>query len=446
MWSTWPHRIAVLMSVAIALFWIITPTSQTAATQVALNQLAGMTSTQVEAFIAAHPDLGGQLINSAPKEMAKWWVSQSASEKAKLIRTLPDGLGDLDGIDYASRDQMNRAFLAETMRSTTKQVAKTPGDAQAVSTLAALKAIEGALKGKHTPERHLISFTDDQPPLAAVAIGDLDTARVVTFNVPGMGTYTNDMQLWTQSAQNVYDQQGLVGGNHRRAVVAWIGYKTPPPGVDATLGEYASRGGPLLAEDIVGLTASRSARKTVAPVVNVVAHSYGTTTAADALAENKLGIYSFVMLGSAGIENNIAHASDLHAAHVYSGEASKDPEAAWGRLSRHDPRAPGFGATVIEVDGDPRLDLLPVTGHAPILHSEWNDDPLSSAWSKIKNAKVFEKQYLAHESTFGYLDNGTESLFNTAIATTPSANESLTNSRSTTRETVPDRAGRTSSD
>ena len=48
-------------------------------------------------------------------------------------------------------------------------------------------------------------------------------------------------QLWTQSAQNLWDEQGEVGAPTRRAVVSWIGYVTPPPGVDAALGDYAAR-------------------------------------------------------------------------------------------------------------------------------------------------------------------------------------------------------------
>ena len=72
-----------------------------------------------------------------------------------------------------------------------------------------------------------------------------------------MGTYTDDMQLWTQSAQNLWDEQGDIGAPTRRAVVSWIGYVTPPPGVDAALGDYAARGAPLLTADVRGVNAVR---------------------------------------------------------------------------------------------------------------------------------------------------------------------------------------------
>ena len=92
-----------------------------------------------------------------------------------------------------------------------------------------------------------------------MAVGDLDEATQITFAVPGMGTYTDDMVLWTQSAQNIWDAQGQVGAAEKRAVVSWIGYVTPPPGIDATLGEYAARGAPRLAAELTGLTESRKA-------------------------------------------------------------------------------------------------------------------------------------------------------------------------------------------
>ena len=75
---------------------------------------------------------------------------------------------------------------------------------------------------------------------------------------------------------------------------------------------------------------------------------------------------------------------------------------------------------MIDVDGSEDEGLLPVTGHEPILHSQWNDDPMSKAWTKYEDPVVAAEKYFEHQQTFGYLDNGTESLLNTAIATTRS--------------------------
>jgi len=101
---------------------------------------------------------------------------------------------------------------------------------------------------------------------------------------------------------------------------------------------------------------------------------------------------------------------------VYAGEASRDVEAWWGRLDRRNPGDPSFGATRIPVEGTGTL--LGVTGHAPILHSPWNDDPASSLWSRYANVATRDRLYAGHMASFGYLDAGTESIDAVGAATT----------------------------
>ncbi|MHC2185816.1 hypothetical protein ACVLV4_001458 [Rathayibacter agropyri] len=48
-----------------------------------------------------------------------------------------------------------------------------------------------------------------------------------TYAVPGMGQTTADMTSWVKAPKNV--QSLLPPGS---AVVAWIGYETPPPAVE----------------------------------------------------------------------------------------------------------------------------------------------------------------------------------------------------------------------
>jgi hypothetical protein len=371
-----------------------------------LDRYAALTPAQAQRMIAAHPALELQVMDASPERVVTWWAAKDRKRQRALIRTSPQLIGNLDGVDYASRDAANRRQLHAEIRTEQAAIAARPGDADARDRLTALTAIRAALHpklragGGAEPRRSLVSLSHRDPPLAAIAVGDLDTARQVTFTVPGMGTYTDDMQLWTETAQNVFDAQASIGAPAAHAVVA-----------------------PLLASELAGLRAARAGGDLSA--VSVIAHSYGSTMAADALAARDLGVYSFVMLGSAGVEDGIDDARDLHARHVYAGEAVDDDEAEWGRLSRQDPRAPGFGATVISVDGDPARGLLPVTTHAPVLHSPWNDDPDSRAWSTIRDKAERAAEFRAHEKTYGYLDAGTESLLNASIATTPHASGPL---------------------
>ncbi|MGN7801002.1 alpha/beta hydrolase [Leifsonia sp. 22587] len=410
--------------VAVALIGLLVAPAAGAAPITTFDVLKAMNDEQQEAYLQKHPELLIRLANTDPDAVHDDWASLDAADREDAVETIPEIIGNLDGVDYRDRDRANRRALRQAIAKAERQVRAHPDDELTKRVLGALTAIQKTLKGKRTPARHLITLSLDRPPLAAIALGDLDKASEITFVVPGMGTYTDDMQLWTQSAQNLYDEQGEVGASKRRAVVSWIGYVTPPPGLDAALGDYAARGAPLLTDDLRGVNA---VRVTSPPrSLNVVAHSYGTTTSANALADaSDLGVYAFVMLGSAGIESRIPNAAALHTRHSYAGEADADGEARFGRITRRDPRSPSFGATVISVDGDEEADLLPVTGHAPVLHSPWNDDPLSSAWSGITDTVLFEKKYAEHLAHYGYLDAYTESLRNTAVATTPGADRLL---------------------
>ncbi|MFJ3394973.1 alpha/beta hydrolase [Leifsonia aquatica] len=384
-----------------------------------LHRLATLDDREVPAYLAAHPGDLLELLNSVPRQAAADWPRIPPADRAAVERKVPALVGNLDGLPYALRDRANRRSLTLQLDSARQAATAHPHDRAVVQQLAAYTAIHAALHARSTPARRLVELVPGTLPTAAIAIGDLDRAPSVTWVVPGMGTYTTDMQLWTLAAQNIWGAQRDAGAPAGHAVIAWIGYATPPVGLDAALGDYARNGAPELTEAIEGLTAVRRAHP---PAVNVVAHSYGTTMAADALADTDLGIAAFVMLGSAGVEDRIASAADLHADLVAAGEAARDDEAALGRLSRADPRSPAFGARVFSVEGVPGAGLRPVTQHAPILHSPWNDDIASTAWTGVA-ASVRQAAFRAHLAQHGYLDAGTQSLKEVGVltATTPVA-------------------------
>ncbi|GAB3795453.1 hypothetical protein GCM10028798_04210 [Humibacter antri] len=379
-----------------------------------LQALWSMSPKQAQAYLLKNPAIAIDLANADGRYVDELWNDASAKERAAALRNAPQLIGNLDGVDYADRDKANRIYLTRALASTRKRVASAPQDESARFRLRALKAVKATLGGSRNPRRYLIELTPAPRPLAAVAVGNPDTAMQVTFDVPGMGTYADDMQLWTQAAQNVYDEQGKAGAPANRSVIAWIGYVTPPPGIDAALGAYAARGAPRLVTALRGFKASRGGAKKVD--ISIIAHSYGTTTAANALASARLGVFAFVMLGSAGIEENIKDARALHCERVYAGEAAGDTQAQWGRLTRRDPRAPSFGARALHVEGSGGK--LPVTNHEPIKHSNWNNDPTSAAYARFTDMDELTKKYSDHVTTFGYLDAGTESLANAATATT----------------------------
>lgn len=407
--------IVAVCAVIAAVALIVAPSRGPASTVRVLDTLARLEGAALDAFLTAHPDKLLELTNADAKRFRSGWYALPASERRGLERVIPAFVGNADGLPYALRDRANRRQLATELASAEHDVRSHPGDRGAAVRASSYVAIRNALRSSGGVRRYLVELIPNAQPTAAISVGDPDTADVVTWAVPGMGTYTTDMQLWTLAAQNIWNAQGDAGASKDRSVIAWMGYAAPPVGIDAALGDYAANGAPLLIEAIRGLSAARFGH---VPTLNVVAHSYGTTMAADTLADADLGVTAFVMLGSAGIEERIPTAGDLHARAVYAAEAASDTEARLGRASRFDPRAPGFGARVLPADGDAKTGLLPVTGHAPLLHSSWNDDITSTAWTRIAPERVRAALYRDHMAQHGYLDAGTQSLAEVAVATT----------------------------
>jgi len=356
-----------------------------------------------------------------PAEVAKRWAALGLSKAdAPALRALPQSvlekLGNLEGVAYWARDAANRSVLGLRIDQVQSQLATaqtgsawsgqygTPFQQQIASLEKELKAllnIEATLGKKASGDRHLVSLTDDVPPLAAVSVGDLDTAKNVTWAVPGMNTTTADMSSWTRAAQNIYDRQKLADGDSDRAVISWIGYETP--GETTVLGmDKAEAGAEKLAASVHGLDAVRADGM---PTTNIVAHSYGTTTAGVALSRSDIHVDRFVALASAGLPDAVDSADDLHAGEVYAGQARNvlfdeggkgDEWATVGRSFSHghhvDPSKPAFGATTFGANGGSSLE-----GNA--LQAVRHHDPL-------------------HADGAGYLDSGTETLYNVAAATT----------------------------
>lgn len=291
----------------------------------------------------------------------------------------------------------------------------------------------------------MISFDlNNGKPLGAIAIGNLDTAKNVTWNIPGMGTTVDDgMESWGHSAQDLYNGQkdaydSLYLKDPGHAVVAWIGYDTPekPPegsqflnpvkdveGTEVLKLDKAQAGSQKLAAALDGFYATRwDGNSLDQPKNNVVAHSYGTTTSAYALTKTHYPVDTVTFFASAGIDlHAVTNAAAMNVAKVdgqpavYATQAFDDrvaPYAGIGgsdllgigtldpKVGRFSPQLPGWGAHSFSSDGgyDPQTGVpyKMVTGHDAQGHSD-------------------KFSFFSATTGHGYLDPGTESSHNIAL-------------------------------
>ncbi|PPH24698.1 hypothetical protein C5D47_01575 [Rathayibacter toxicus] len=290
-------------------------------------------------------------------------------------------LANLNGLPATLRDVASRSVLSTAVGTPT-----TPADALSVYRALGLtngslsfddfkEQVKGLADGLRTAEEkakdflgdktekvvQLVGFgVDDGGLVAAVSLGNLDTADNVTVNVPGMDTTLKSTAGNVQAANDLLNAAYAVNKKASSAVVAWLGYRAPGF-LEVGAGERSTSGGIRLASFIDGVYDSR--RDAAPKEFTVAAHSYGSPTVADALRSTRHRISNFISYGSAGFESHETPAT-LHVDHVFATEANADFIADIGRLasgrSRTDPRAISGVTTFSSEAGD---GTKAVTGH-----------------------------------------------------------------------------------
>jgi pimeloyl-ACP methyl ester carboxylesterase len=338
-----------------------------------LARIAGLTAIELEVLFGKYPELAGVLASTKDSAaVAAWWVSLAppggqfgsdglpvtSDAQAWMIAMLPAVIGNLNGILYTHRDQANRIVhdrrLEELREIETEAMAiLAAGDDYAYqaclmkqgyatgefwATLDTELAIENTLNSARGLPYQLVQFQPGPPALAAISVGNMDSATQVTVDVPGMGTTVGgSIQEWTASARNMYEEQEKVnntyGSEGGLAVVAWIGYETPsmPPSPEVLFSDKAEAGAAHLVDFLEGVTGTSGWLP--GQNLSVVAHSYGTTTATLAVAQAP--VENLTLLASAGLDLSVREVGALQVdpAHVWVSEADSDLVANIGRGS-----------------------------------------------------------------------------------------------------------------
>ena len=309
-----------------------------------LDALTNGTYTCVETSGTHSPGLPNQpQAGWSPTQVAFWWASLTQAEKQAIITEHPEWIGNLDGIDMASRSQANLNRLSvelaaaqaeydkfvkdrdELLRKNIDQ--KYPEEEQmekAKNKLDDLQKIQENLTAH--PDRSLLVLDISGPKRvrAAVAIGDVDTADHVATFVPGMGTNPADkLDEYTGNVQRLKDRMDYAQ-NGSCATIAWLGYNAPPgflePGWgDVTEVDLARDGAERLSSFVEGINTSRAVSGASKPHQTVLGHSYGSTTAGFAADHVRAGVIDdLVLFGSPGAGVHDVREYNLTPGHVYA--------------------------------------------------------------------------------------------------------------------------------
>lgn len=396
-------------------------------------------------------DDGRDIWNNPPSPMtvAANWAKLTTEEQNILIAQVPWVIGNLPGLPFTPRDLANQK-LADFYDANRDRLDP--------RSLAALDEVMGLMDRRKAgmPPVYIVALNlqKGEVPMVAVGYGDLDSADNLTWEVPGMESDAGSgrvLEIWDKASRNLYEEQDELAssaGLGSVGVIAFLSYDTPDladsidvwgglkPGAEGVLApDLARQGAVRLAAELDGTWAARNQPLGVSPGfvspesprISVVAHSYGTTTAADALMLVRYEVDSFTMLGSAGLDTGRVPSLDALAVaepfgqpqQIYANSADGDRLAALGMKygGRGNPN-PHYsveglvnyeGAGYFRSDGyvSPDGELFqPTDGHSVIGEEK-------APWYNLPHHAVHWAGFEASEG-HGYWDIGTESLHNMA--------------------------------
>ncbi len=266
-------------------------------------------------------------------------ASDANEERMRLDRAATQAQVDKlqPGYDELARQVYMGDRSAETMDALHAMQAQL---APLKSHLADLNAVHDALA--KAPETYLTVFDPrtgtGKPVLAAVAVGNPDTASKISVSVPGVGSTTQGaLPGMVSEASNLRDttqrQMDRLGIPGTVASIAWMGYDTPPNPLDtgsprdtwATMNDNLAQTG---ATDLSTYLKTVDANNPNAQI-SLLGHSYGSLTSSLAMQQlHDQGVHAVdnvVFYGSPGLELTSAGELGVDSGHAYVMRAPDDP-------------------------------------------------------------------------------------------------------------------------
>ena len=250
---------------------------------------------------------------SNPRQIAAWWGSLSDQQKKKLIEKYPESIGNLDGVDIKTRDEVNRSLVDGMLAEARDRERQTHDDlvhlgmtshsyanrySKALDDVEDLKVLQEVLKDRE--RKLLVCDRSGERLKVAIGIGDFDKAQHIGVFVPGKGTTVRGSLL-----NYVTKSEGLITAAQKvressYATVAWLGYDAPLSIPDVANTHRANAGADRLENFLEGVSAVYG-EKGQKVHLTLLGHSYGSTTSGIAASHVSPNVVDdLVLFGSPG--------------------------------------------------------------------------------------------------------------------------------------------------
>lgn len=251
------------------------------------------------------------------RQIVAWWGSLSPQQQEELIKKYPAIIGNLDGVDIAKRDEVNRSLVDGMRTEAEDRVRRTYDDlvhlgmtsplyadlyTKALDDLEDIKVLQQFLADN--PEKKLLVCDRSGERLkVAIGIGDFDKAQHIGVFVPGMGTTVrgNLEDYFKKAASLRSEAAGLAKQtSDHYATVAWLGYDAPLSIPNVANTHRANAGADRLVNFLEGLRViPRNSQEKLH--LTLLGHSYGSTTSGIAASHVQPNVVDdLVLFGSPG--------------------------------------------------------------------------------------------------------------------------------------------------